>query len=153
MSTVALQIWFGPIPEKNQRCMDTVKEIYGDDYLLINPPAVDLPILASDYLKFDLGAEFPNLVYVDCDVELHKRLDLNADGIACFGYYMGQPNSGIFAVNGNPEIFSFCLEEKARRGIPDIYEWTQKVLRDKPVKQIPDEYFTHHTYTLKEIAE
>jgi hypothetical protein len=136
------QCWCGKnIPAHIKKCMATVKKYY-PDVEVVTLPESETPILDSDIWRIGMATKTPDMLYIDCDIELSEPLSFPESDKP---YFNGNTEAdySLFYVNGHPEFFEQMIAIANRRSISqDTYGWPKKCLRDMDVYVISDG-FTH----------
>jgi hypothetical protein len=146
-------IWYGAvIPQYYQKkiddCQKTIEKEEGYEFQLLHFPEFtgtpEEAATAKDNLELSMACTTPDGVFLDADIDLHHLLVDMEPGKPYFAICAGQGHISYFAVNGCCEFFTALLEERAQRGIGDVYKFPRKLLRGKDVFEIPENSFKHH---------
>lgn len=162
------QIWIGDsVPNKYQRCMDSVRAIYPDanvlkvpldpKYTCQNPETVQ-----CDVLRLEMACEDPNMLYLDCDIELLKPFEFDPTTYGKKPYmemYLDLLDTPLIYVNGRTDFYHNLLGYIHRTFTQGFgYGFARKALKQHtpnvyPI--VPGDTYIHHRFlsinpTLKE---
>ena len=144
--------WFGlEIPKYNLDKINNIKlfiESMGHEFILIHNKLDIQPneaTILKDNLWLEMACITPNGVFLDADIDLYDIPEL-IKGKPYFSINNKKPHIGYFIVNDCCDWFIKLLEEKKRRGIQDVYAFTNKLFINKidEVYQIPDTSYKHY---------
>lgn len=154
-----IQIWCGPkdaLYDKYALSMDKMRELFWPNYervFMTCGKQFSHPIIATDTKRIEIAAQTPDMLYADCDVEFYKVPEFILENRRPFfgSNKTSSVNHSVFYVNGNTNFFKSILNEREQLGMPFTFGWPMKIIRRKPINNIPVELYKHHEYTSTEI--
>jgi hypothetical protein len=145
-----IQAVYGERPEtNNQRMIAWQKLAMEKDitYEVKTFPMCDCPTGESNLLRFQIASEIPDIIWADWDTEPIGLPDFAEKGKPYFAMKNGQPQPGLFYVNGCCDYFKKCLDRMKERGYGICIGLASKITRDTDVYEYPKEFYRHFYFT------
>lgn len=148
-----IQLWYGddPLPERNKYCVDTVKS-FSDEHILYRLPIPEGNLSRwSGYHRLMLLLDNPHAIWVDCDVVVHKKFDFE-EGEMYTDFRHGEPHGSILTFGERVDIIKECIDTaESLKLIKGQRLYTAKAIHHLRFKEVSQEYFTHHLYSVNDI--